>query len=61
MFVVSVTLFSFMQVCMLDSHEGMLLQQAVLTSDSMHVFVLSQLIPVIRCIESLYPSPSMQF
>jgi len=41
MFVVSVTI-NFLQamlLCMLDPHEGMLAQQAVLTFDSMHAFV----------------------
>jgi hypothetical protein len=44
MFVVSVTLFTFLQaiqVCMQDSREGTVVQQAVLMSASMHAFVLS--------------------
>jgi hypothetical protein len=63
MFVVSVTLFTFlqaMQVRMLDSCESTDAQQAVLTFDSMHAFVLSQLITYIRRTESLCLSPSMQ-
>jgi len=46
MFVVSVTVFSFLQamlVRMLGSRERTLAQQTVLTLDSMHAFVLSQL------------------
>jgi hypothetical protein len=48
LFVVSVTLFTFlqaMQVRMLDSHKGTVAQQAVLTFDSILAFVLSQLAP----------------
>ena len=46
MFVVSITVFSFVQallVRMLGSHERMLAQQIVLMLDSMHAFVLSVL------------------
>jgi len=46
MFVVSVTLFSFLQdleMCIVSSHERMLAQQTVMTLDSRHAFVLSQL------------------
>jgi hypothetical protein len=46
MLVVSVTLFTFHQgvyVGMLDRREGMVAQQTVLTFDSMHASVLSQL------------------
>ena len=46
MFVVSVTVFTFLQAVLvrrLGSHERTLAQQTVLTLDSMHAFVLSLL------------------
>jgi hypothetical protein len=65
MFVVSVTLFTFLQameVRMLDPREGTVAQPAVMTFDSMLAFVLSQLPPDIRRIESLYPPlPACRF
>jgi len=58
MCVVPVTLFTFLlavSVRMLDSREGTVAQQAVLTFDSIHVFVLWQLTPAIRRSEPLCP------
>jgi len=55
MFVVSVTVFSFLQamlVHMLGSRERTLAQQTILTLDSMHAFVLSQL---------TYPSDAVNY
>jgi hypothetical protein len=45
---------------MLDSHEGTLAQQAVLTFDSMHAFDDIAADPCFRHDESLCLSPSMQ-
>jgi hypothetical protein len=60
MFVVPVTLFSFLQamsVRMLDSREGTVAQKAVLTLDYICASVLLQLTPDS---EPLCPSPSMK-
>jgi hypothetical protein len=46
MFVVSVTLFSFLQdivLCIVNRHDRTLVQQFVVTLDLRHAFVLSQL------------------
>jgi uncharacterized membrane protein (DUF4010 family) len=61
MFVVSVTVFSFMQamlVRMLGSCERMLAQQIVLTFDSMHAFVLSQLTQPSDAVNNYAPLPA---